>query len=146
MDSHPDSHPAQNDQELGKLKISAETIGAMIPPVVSGVGGVSALAGGRMDGLGEMVGVKKMTRGVRVAVKEEGILIDIHIIVNFGCRIPEAARKIQLETKKVVEEMTGQRVIAVNVIVDGVDFTQPEKARRADGFQDEPGTSPRKDG
>ena len=39
-------------QELGKLKISAESIGAMIPPVVSGVSGVVALGGGRVDGWG----------------------------------------------------------------------------------------------
>lgn len=108
-------------QELGKLKISAESIGAMIPPVVSGVSGVVALGGGRVDGWGEMMGVRKTTRGVKVALKDEGILIDIHIIARFGCRIPEVAREIQLETKKMVEEMTGQRVIAVNVIVAGID-------------------------
>lgn len=108
-------------QELGKLKISAESIGAMIPPVVSGVSGVVALGGGRVDGWGEMMGVRKTARGVKVALKDEGILIDIHIIARFGCRIPEVAREIQLETKKMVEEMTGQRVIAVNVIVAGID-------------------------
>ena len=111
---------------MENLEITLEAVSAMIPPIVAGIPGITALAGGRMDGLGERMGMKKGTRGVRVVQKEDGIIIDLQIIVRFGCRIPEVARQIQMETRKRIEEMTGQRVIAVNVTVAGVAFDEEE--------------------
>ena len=46
--------------------------------------------------------------------------IDVNIIVEYGTRIPDVAFEIQNRVKKSVENMTGLKVVEVNVHVQGV--------------------------
>ena len=46
--------------------------------------------------------------------------IDVNIIVEYGSRIPDVAFDIQNRVKTAVEGMTGLKVLAVNVHVQGV--------------------------
>ena len=46
--------------------------------------------------------------------------IDVNIIVEYGARIPDVAFEIQNKVKKAVENMTGLKVVEVNVHIQGV--------------------------
>ena len=65
-------------------------------------------------------GKKNLTKGVKVDVGDKDAKIDVNIIVEYGARIPEVAFEIQSRVKKAVENMTGLKVLEVNVHVQGV--------------------------
>jgi uncharacterized alkaline shock family protein YloU len=48
------------------------------------------------------------------------VVIDIAIFIDFGVRIPDIAVQIQNNVRKSVEEMAGKKVVAINLMVQGV--------------------------
>lgn len=63
---------------------------------------------------------KKTSKGVKVIVGEEDVLIDIKVIVKYGIKIPKVCLQAQEKVKNSVETMTGLKVSSVNVHVVGV--------------------------
>ena len=61
------------------------------------------------------------------AIFSKNAKIDVSIIVEYGARIPEVAYEIQTRVKKSVENMTGLKVLEVNVHVQGVHAVSQEK-------------------
>ena len=79
------------------------------------------MAGGFAGGIQEVLsGKKSLSKGIKVEVGEKETKIDVNIIVEYGSRIPDVAFDIQNRVKTAVEGMTGLKVTAVNVHVQGV--------------------------
>ena len=88
---------------------------------VAEVPGVAAMSGGFAGGISEVLsGKKNLSKGIKVEAGEKETKIDVNIIVEFGVRIPDVAFEIQNRVKKAVENMTGLKVVEVNVHVQGV--------------------------
>ncbi len=81
------------------------------------------------DGLSEMFGKKSFSKGVKAQVTEKDAMIDLYIIVEYGCRIPDIAWEIQNKVKTAVENMTGLKVLEVNIHVQGVNLPKEEKVK-----------------
>ena len=104
------------------LNISEEVI-AIIAGIAAGeVSGVAGMSLGFVDGVSEMFGKKKYSKGVKVEIDQDSVIIDIYVIVAYGVRIPDVAWSIQNSVKTSVENMTGLTVKAVNINVQGVNF------------------------
>jgi uncharacterized alkaline shock family protein YloU len=68
-----------------------------------------------------MIGKKSKDKGIRVEKESEELLtIDLTVVLEFGVRIPDICVQLQAAVKESVEEMTGQQVYAVNVMVQGI--------------------------
>ena len=79
------------------------------------------MAGGFAGGISEVFsGKKNLAKGIKVEVGQKETKVDVNIIVEYGTRIPDVAFEIQNRVKKAVESMTGLKVVAVNVHVQGV--------------------------
>lgn len=103
------------------IKISDDVVSIIAGKAVSEVEGVSAMAGGFAGGITEVLsGKKNFSKGIKVEVGEKETKIDVNIIVEYGTRIPDIAFEIQNRVKKAVENMTGLKVLEVNVHVQGV--------------------------
>ena len=102
------THP----EELGFIHISEEVLASLAAGAAVDVEGIS--------GLMNVAAKKSGTRGVRLAVDEDGAVVDVYI--RYGYAIPEVAGKIQGAVSNAVESMTGFAVKAVNVHVGGVSF------------------------
>ena len=74
-----------------------------------------------------MIGKKSADRGIRVEHEESTVSLELHVVLEFGARIPHVAWQIQTEVRSAVEKMTGKPVKAVNVIVQGVRLPVEEK-------------------
>lgn len=110
------------------IKISNETVATYAGIAVSEVPGVYGMAGGFAAGITESLsGKKNLAKGIKVDVEEKNAKIDVSIIVEYGARIPEVAFEIQSRVKKSVENMTGLKVLEVNVHVQGVHAVSQEK-------------------
>lgn len=113
--------------EQGAVKISDEVVAIIAGIAATEVAGVAGMSGGIAGGIAEMLGRKNLSKGVKVEVGEKEAAIDLFIIVEFGCRIPDVAWEIQERVKKSVESMTGLNVIEVNIHVQGVNMEKEHK-------------------
>ncbi len=110
-----------NPNSLDEIKIADDVVAVIAGVAVSEVPGVSGMAGGFAGGISEVLsGKKNLAKGIKVEVGEKETKVDVNIIVEYGTRIPDVAFAIQNRVKKAVETMTGLKVIAVNVHVQGV--------------------------
>ena len=69
--------------------------------------------------------VEGVARAGKVNVRDEGggnVVVDIAPAFVYGCYIPDVAKNLQTVVKKVVEEMTGMQVKAVNINVKSLFF------------------------
>ncbi len=102
------------------VKIANEAVATYAGIAVSEVSGVYGMAGGFAGITEALSGKRNLAKGIKVDVGEKDAKIDVNIIVEYGARIPEVAFEIQSRVKKSVENMTGLKVLEVNVHVQGV--------------------------
>jgi uncharacterized alkaline shock family protein YloU len=113
--------------ELGAIRIANEVVSTIAGLTAVDIEGVASMSGGIVGGIAEALGRKNLSRGVKVEVGEEDASVDLYLIVNYGSRIPDVAWNTQEKVKKAIETMTGLRVVAVNVHVQGVKFPQQKE-------------------
>lgn len=111
-----------NNENLGSLKVTDDVIAIIAGLATVEVEGVFSMSGGLTGGIAEVLGIKNLSKGIKVETKEEVIYINIYIIAEFGARIPEVAWNIQEKVKKTVERMTGMRVMEANIHVQSVNI------------------------
>lgn len=126
---HPDvpADHVENGTELGSVQIHNSVIAAIARVAAIRIPGVVEMSGGLVDGLAGMIGKKTPERGIRVELDENAVAIELHVILDYGVRIPHVAWQIQTEVRKAVEQMTGKPVKAVQVIVQGIRMPEVEK-------------------
>lgn len=109
------------NQTEDSIKIADDVVAVIAGKAVSEVQGVASMAGGFAGGITEVLsGKKNLGKGIKVEVGDKDTKIDVNIIVEYGTRIPDIAFEIQNRVKKAVENMTGLKVLEVNVHVQGV--------------------------
>lgn len=119
------------EAEGGRIIFADEVVATIASLAVSDVEGVSSLTGGMVEGISEMLGKKSMTKGVKVEVGQEEAAIDVSVSIRYGYKIREVCEKIQAAVKSAVENMTGLRVVEINVFVQSVVFEAGEGSTRA---------------
>ena len=66
------------------------------------------------------LGMKNLSKGVKVEVMEDKVSVYMSLNIQFGYTIPEIAARVQEKVKTAVENMTGFSVLDVNIKVAGV--------------------------
>jgi uncharacterized alkaline shock family protein YloU len=107
---------------LGKIEIAPEVIEVIAGIAASEVEGVSQMRGNFATGVVERLGKKNHGKGVKVELAEEGIIIDIYCVMQFGISIPSVAQKIQDNIRQALLDMTALEADEVNVHIVGVQF------------------------
>ena len=104
----------------GSINISEDVLSILAVEAikeVEGVGGISSASSNK-----DILGKKNPFKGVKVAVEEENVTVDAHILVTYGNPVNEVAKQVQISVAKAIGDMTGLNVEAVNVHVSGVIF------------------------
>jgi uncharacterized alkaline shock family protein YloU len=105
----------------GKISINNNVIAIIAHETAKKMPGVVELQGSLADDLAGMIGKKAKDKGIRVEKENEELLtIDLMVVLEYGVRIPEICVQLQSAVKEAVEDMTGQQVYAVNVVVQGI--------------------------
>lgn len=120
--------------ELGSIRIADEVVSIVAGLAATEIEGVASMSGGIAGGIAEALGKKNFSKGVKVDVGEEEAAVDLFLIVRYGVRIPDVAWAVQENVKKAIENMTGLKVVRVNVHVQGVNFPQQTKTEE-DGLK-----------
>lgn len=106
----------------GSINISEEVISALVRAAVTQVEGVAGLSNTSGAELVELIGIKTLSKGVKVQFDEGRIIVDAIITVSYGYNIVDVARSVQDEVMSVVLSATGMDKAEVNVHVSGVAF------------------------
>ncbi len=110
----------KKDEEKGQIQIADDVVAMIASLAATEVDGVSALAGNITNELMSKVGVKKLTKGVKVDVLEGNVTIDLAVTMSYGYNIPTTCAKVQDKVKAAIENMTGLTCSDVNIRIVGV--------------------------
>lgn len=108
--------------QLGAVQIHNNVIATIARLAALKVPGVVEMSGTFVDGLAGMIGKKAVDRGIHVEIDESSVILELHVVLEYGVRIPQVAWQVQHEVREAVEQMTGKTAKAVNVIVQSVRF------------------------
>ena len=110
------------ETNLGKVEIAPEVIEVIAGIAATEVEGVAAMRGNFAAGVVERLGKKNHGKGVKVELTNEGIVVDVYVLMYFGVSIPSVAQRIQDNIRQALLTMTGLDLKEVNVHVVGVTF------------------------
>ena len=113
-------------------RISDEIIGMAAMKAAMGVAGVNHLADSLADNISRMIsGKEEWSTGVKVTRdKENSPVIDISVVADYGSKIPQLAWDIQTAVKDNVFKISGERVSAVNIHVQGVTLSKNSREKK----------------
>ena len=103
--------------EKGSINISEEVITSVVKSAISEIDGVAGLSNTAGSELAELIGLKTVTKGVKVQFIDGKILADIIITVVYN-----VAREVQEKVMSLVQASTGIENAEVNVHVSGIAF------------------------
>jgi len=103
--------------EYGQVKISDDVVIIIAGIATSGVKGVSTTRTGVAEGISNLFSKNNYSKGIKVEINENIVVLDIFINVEYGYKINEVAREVQAAVKKEIESMTDLQVASVNVHV-----------------------------
>ena len=104
----------------GEVKIADEVVAIIAGLAASEVEGVSSMAGNATRDLIEKLGVKSLTKGVRVQVEDTEVRVAMNVNLKYGYNVPDTCSEIQEKVKTAIETMTGLTVTEVNIKIVNV--------------------------
>lgn len=110
------------DDTLGEVRIADEVVAIIAGLAATEVEGVSSMAGNITNELVSKLGMKNLSKGIKVDVTEGVVRVDVALNIAFGYAIPDVSAKVQEKVKSAVENMTGLEVSNVNIRIAAVDL------------------------
>lgn len=110
------------EDKLGEVKIADEVVAIIAGLASTEVEGVSSMAGNITNELVSRLGMKNLSKGIRVDVTDGIVRVDVALNIAYGYAIPEVSAKVQEKVKTAIENMTGLEVSCVNVRIASVDM------------------------
>ena len=106
---------------MGNIVIDNEVIARYAGSVVMECIGIVGMADVSMkDGLVRLLKRDSITRGISVAIKNNKLTLDFHVIVAYGVSIIAVSDNLISNVKYRVEEFTGIEIEKINIFVEGV--------------------------
>lgn len=116
-----------NEQKNGTIKVSDEVIAVLAANASLKTKGVADLAGDFTNTLSKSIlGKELLSKGVKASQNDEGVIVDVFVIVEYKVNIPSVAWDIQENVKNEITSMTGLKVNAVNINIQGVQMPEEE--------------------
>lgn len=106
--------------KCGDVRIADEVVAIIAGLAATEVEGVSKMAGNITNELVSKLGMKNLSKGVKVLVTPESVSVDLALELEFGYNIPSVCAIVQEKVKSAIESMTGLNVDEVNVRIAGV--------------------------
>ena len=108
--------------ENGSINISEEVISTMVRTAITEIDGVAGISNTAGAELAELIGIKTVSKGIKVQIVDDTIKVDAIILVRYGCNIVSVAKEVQNSVTEAVQAITGIDKAEVNVHVSGVAF------------------------
>ena len=115
-------HMIHADGQLGEVQIADEVVATIAGLAATEVEGVASMAGNITNELIGKLGVKNLSKGVKVLVTDRNVDVDLALNIDYGYSIMKVSEKVQDRVKTAIENMTGLEVSMVNIRIMNVNM------------------------
>ena len=111
----------KTNSELGEVTISNNVIAEIAGAVATKCYGVVGMSSrNKKDGIVNLLKPDSMSRGISINVENDGVVVEIHLIVEYGVNINTVCKSIVNRVRYTIENSIGIMVNRVNVRVEGI--------------------------
>ena len=107
--------------EASEVQIADDVIAVIAGMAATEVEGVDSMAGNITNEVVSKLGMKNLSKGVKVSINENVVAVSLTLNLKMGCKIQSVCSKVQEKVKTMIESMTGLTVSDVNIRVAGVE-------------------------
>lgn len=118
------THKLYEKEMMGEVRIADEVIAIIAGLAATEVDGVDSMAGNITNELVGKLGMKNLSKGVKVDVTEEHVSVDLSLNIKYGYNIPDVSERVQDRVKSAIENMTGLTVLDINIRIAGVNINE----------------------
>lgn len=109
-----------HDANVGEVKIADDVVAIVAGIAATEVEGVASMAGNITKEIIAKLGMKNLSKGVKVIVEEGKVVVELSLNIKYGYSVPEVSANVQDKVKAAIENMTGLKVAEVNVSIAGI--------------------------
>ena len=120
------TYTIQNDNSMGEVQIADEVVAILAALAATEVDGVASMAGNITNELVSRLGMKNLSKGVKVDVLEGVVTVSLALNLKYNYSIMDVTAKVQDRVKTAIENMTGLEVADINIRVAGVEMENRE--------------------
>ncbi len=106
--------------EIGQVQIADEVVAIIAGLAATEIEGVSKMSGNITNEIVSKLGMKNLSKGVKVSITDQVVTVDLNLILHYGVNIPKVSQEVQERVKSALETMTGLTVSEVNVRIAGI--------------------------
>ena len=118
------THKLYEKEMMGEVRIADEVVAIIAGLAATEVDGVDSMAGNITNELVGKLGMKNLSKGVKVDVTEEHVSVDLSLNIKYGYNIPDVSERVQDRVKSAIENMTRLTVLDVNIRIAGVNINE----------------------
>lgn len=116
------SYSIHSENVMGEVRIADEVVAIIAGLAATEVEGVASMAGNITNEIVSKLGMKNLSKGVKVDVLEGIVTVSLTLTLKYGYSIMDVSATVQEKVKSAIENMTGLTVADVNIRVAGVDM------------------------
>ena len=116
------THKLYEKDKIGEVQIADEVVAIIAGLAATEVEGVDSMAGNITNELVGKLGMKNLSKGVKVDVTEEHVSVDLSLNIRYD--IPAVSEQVQEKVSSAIENMTGLTVLDVNIKIAGVNMEE----------------------
>ena len=114
------NHTVYEIEDVGQVQIADEVIAVIAGLAATEVEGVSKMSGNITNEIVSKLGMKNLSKGVKVTIDGEQVSVVLNLVLNYGVSIPKTSQEVQDKVKAAIENMTGLTVSEVNIRIAGI--------------------------
>ena len=116
------NYSIHGDYMSGEVQIADEVVAIIAGLAATEVKGGASMYGNITNGLVAKLGMKNLSKGVKISVEDGKVVVDLAVNLEYGYNIPEVTANVQERVKSAIETMTGLTVESVNIRIAGVNL------------------------
>lgn len=105
------------EDSVGRIQISDQVVAVIAGIAATEVEGVASLVGNITNEIVSKMGIKNLSKGVKVEMTENTVMACVTLNLMYGFNIPDVCQKVQEKVASSIETMTGLSVAKVDVSV-----------------------------
>ena len=110
------------EDKLGAIRVADEVVTIIAGLAATEVDGVSSMSGNITNEIVSKIGIKNLSKGVKVDVIDGIVTVDLSLNIKYGFAIPDVSANVQERVRSAIETMTGLEVGTINVKIASVDM------------------------
>ena len=110
------------EDKLGESRVADEVVTIIAGLAATEVDGVSSMSGNITNEIVSKIGIKNLSKGVKVDVIDGIVTVDLSLNIKYGFAIPDVSANVQERVRAAIETMTGLEVGTINVKIASVDM------------------------